>query len=132
LVAHCDTMRSFTTCAQVGETEDMNTRTTRITIETESTVLVRQGRTVVAWCPECRAEVEVVLLSDGNSAAQLLSLGSALIHLSRPDDGQTQVCMPSLLACAQANEVKKFQTIERNLLHAERSLPTEEKDDDAL
>jgi hypothetical protein len=110
----------------------MNTRTTRITIETESTVLVRQGRTVVAWCPECRAEVEVVLLSDGNSAAQLLSLGSALIHLSRPDDGQTQVCMPSLLACAQANEVKKFQTIERNLLHAERSLPTEEKDDDAL
>lgn len=87
------------------------TRTTRITIETESIVLVRQGRTVVTWCPECQAEVEVMLLGDGNSAAQLLdALGSAPLHVWSPNAGNSQVCLPSLVACSQANEVTRIQT----------------------
>jgi hypothetical protein len=89
----------------------MISRTTRITIETESTVLVRQGRTVVAWCPECHAGMT---LGDANSAAQLLRpLGSAPLHVWLPDDGDTQVCLPSLLACCQASKVPKTQTPER-------------------
>jgi protein-S-isoprenylcysteine O-methyltransferase Ste14 len=42
----------------------MITRTTKITIETEGMLAVRQGRTVVAWCPECQAEVEVMRSED--------------------------------------------------------------------
>ena len=109
------------------------TRTTRITIETESTVLMRQGRTVVTWCPECQAEVEVVLLGDGNSAAQQLGpLGSAPLHVWSPNDGNTQVCLPSLVACSQANEVTRIQTPERTLPAPGRSLAQKENDDDAF
>jgi hypothetical protein len=104
----------------------MITRTIRIAFETESTVLVSQGRTVVTWCPACRAEVEVVLLSDGSSATQLLGpLGSAPLHVWVPDDGETRVCLPSLLACGRANEAPKTQTLERSLPDSGRSLSTE-------
>ena len=91
-------------------------RTTRITIETESVLFVRQGRTVVAWCPECQAEVEVMLLGNGQSAAQLLSgLGGVSLHVWTPAEGETQVCLPSLLACGPSNEVTKIHNPERKL-----------------
>lgn len=64
------------------------TRTTRITIETESTVLVRQSR--------------------------------------------TQVCLPSLVACSQANEVTRIQTPERSLPAPGRSPAQKENDDDTF
>jgi len=94
----------------------MMARTTRITIETESVLFVRQGRTVVTWCPECQAQVEVMLLGDGQSAAQLLSgLGGAALHVWTPAEGETQVCLPSLLACGRSNEGTKIQIPERKL-----------------
>ncbi len=91
-------------------------RTTRITIETESVLFVRQGRTVVAWCPECQAEVEVMLVGDRQSAAQLLSgLGGVSLHLWTPAEGETQVCLPSLLGSGRSNEVTKTHNPERSL-----------------
>jgi hypothetical protein len=91
-------------------------RTTRITIETESVLFVRQGRTVVAWCPECQAEVEVMLLGDQQSAAQLTcGLGGAALHVWTPAEGDTQICLPSLLACGRSNEVTKIPNPERRL-----------------
>lgn len=106
--------------------EPMINRTTRITIETESTVLVRQGRTVMTWCPQCEAEVEVMLLGDANSAAQLLSpLGSAPLHVWTPDSGEIQVCLPSLFACSRCNEVTKNPKPERSLPAPGKSLATE-------
>jgi hypothetical protein len=105
--------------------EPMITKT-RITIETESTVLVRQGRTVMTWCPDCQAEVEVLLLSDGSSTAQLLSpLGSAALHVWTSNDGETRVCLPSLLACNRPNDVTRTVTPERTLPAPGRSLTTE-------
>jgi len=111
----------------------MITRTTRITIETESKVLVHQGRTVVTWCVACQAEVEAMLLGDGNSSAQLLRpLQSAPLHVWTPEDGETRLCLPSLLACGHANEVTKPQTIERSLpAYGDRS-PQKENDNDAF
>ena len=50
----------------------MITRTTKITIETDGMLVVRQGRTVVTWCPECNAEVETMLCDDA-FLAQLLA-----------------------------------------------------------
>lgn len=111
-------MRSFdavgTDTAEVKHT--MKGRTTRITIETESTLFVRQGRTVMAWCPECLAEVEVMMLGDEQSAAQLLSgLSGAALHLWTPAEGETQICLPSLLACGRSQEVTAIQIPERRL-----------------
>ena len=91
-------------------------RTTRITIETESVLFARQGRTVVAWCPECKAEVEVMVLGDLQSAAQLLSgLGGVSLHLWTPAEGETQICLPSLLASGRSNEATKLYNPERSL-----------------
>jgi hypothetical protein len=37
-------------------------KTTRITIETETRVIVRRAQATLSWCPGCRAEVEVITL----------------------------------------------------------------------
>ena len=96
-------------------------RTTRITIETESVLLVRQGRTVVMWCPDCQADVEVMLLGDEQSAAQLLSgLVGAALHVWTPAEGETRICLPSLLACGASSEVTKIHNPERELPDSRR------------
>ena len=40
----------------------MVVKTTRITIETESLLVVRRGKTIVTWCPACCAEAEAMTL----------------------------------------------------------------------
>ena len=47
----------------------MVVKTTRITIETESLLVVRKGKTVVTWCPACCAKVEAMLL-EGESLGE--------------------------------------------------------------
>lgn len=67
-----------------------------------------------------------MLLGDGTSAAQLFGpLASAPLHVWSPNNGDTQVCLPSLLACSQSDAVTQTQTSERSLPDPERSLPTE-------
>jgi|SRR5215831_2099746 len=91
------------------------TRTTRITIETESVLVVRRGRTVLRWCPECQTEVEVMLLADEQSGAPLLSgLSGAALHVWTAEGG-TQICLPSLIASGRSNEVRTIQTSGRKL-----------------
>ncbi len=74
----------------------MAVRTTKITIETEGFLIVRQARTIVAWCPGCQAEVEVVSL-DKDSAQVLGGLQTGTLHVWKPSEGPAQVCLPSLL-----------------------------------
>lgn len=93
----------------------MITRTTKITIETGSMLVVRQSRTVVTWCPHCRAEVEV-MESDDTSITQLLGgLRAGLVHIWRPIGSSTQICLPSLLQLSQASEVQQINDPERTL-----------------
>ncbi len=40
----------------------MVVKTTRITIETESLLIVRRGKTMVTWCPVCGADAEMMTL----------------------------------------------------------------------
>ena len=73
----------------------MVVRTTKITIETEGLLVIRQARTVVSWCPGCEAEVDVVLL--GEDTAQLLSgLPTGPLHIWSPPEGPVRICLPSL------------------------------------
>jgi len=84
--------------------EAMAVRTTKITIETEGLLVIRQARTVVTWCPGCQAEVDVVLL--GEDTAQLLNgLPTGPLHIWGPPEGPVRICLPSLMQPPQPNDV---------------------------
>ncbi len=93
----------------------MITRTTKITIETDGMLVVRQGRTVVTWCPECNAEVETMLCDDAFLAQLLAGIHAGSLHVWRPADSTTQVCLPSLLQFSQSSEVHQPHILERRL-----------------
>jgi hypothetical protein len=95
--------------------EAMITRTTKITIETESMLVVRQGRTVVTWCPKCQAEVEVMLCEDTSVAQLLGGIRAGSLHVCRPAGSSTQICLPSLLQLSQPSEVQQVHIPERTL-----------------
>jgi hypothetical protein len=72
-------------------------KTTRITIETEALMIVHRGRTVVTWCPKCKAEVEAMLLDVDTAAAELLrGLPGGTPHIWTTREGKVQLCLPSL------------------------------------
>ena len=78
-------------------------RTTRITIETESLMVVRRAKAVVAWCPECHAEADMITLtqdsfSEPATAAQVQRwLGISSLHLWQSAEGAVQICATSFL-----------------------------------
>jgi hypothetical protein len=80
-------------------------KTTRITVETETFVLVRDARATLSWCPDCRAEVEVVTLNadslvEPTTATQIRQWqATGKLHLSQPACGPAQICVSSLLQC---------------------------------
>ena len=102
----------------------MAVRRTKITIETEGLLVVRQARTVTTWCPGCQAEVEVMLLHEDDQAVQLLSgLPTGTLHLWTPPEGPTQICLPSLIRRSKPDNPQQIKS------PSERS-PTKEKDND--
>jgi hypothetical protein len=80
-------------------------KTTRITVETETLVIVRHAKAAMSWCPGCRAEVDVVTLDSDSliepaTAAQIREwLATGKLHLSQPANGPIQICVSSLLQC---------------------------------
>jgi hypothetical protein len=94
----------------------MVVRRTKITIETENLLVVRQGRTAVTWCIGCQAEVEVMLLDDDTAVAQLLrGLPAGTVHIWNPPEGPVQICLPSLLRHSNPNDPQQIQFPERTL-----------------
>lgn len=94
----------------------MAVRTTKITIETEGLLVARQARTVVTWCPGCQAEVEVMLLDENDSVAQLLAgLPGGTVHLWTLPGSLTQICLPSLLQRSNPNDTQPIQIAGRTL-----------------
>ena len=61
----------------------MITKTTKITIETEGMLVVRQGRTVMAWCSECHAEVEAMLCEETSVVQLLGGIHAGSLHVCR-------------------------------------------------
>ena len=80
-------------------------KTTRITVETETFVIVRDARAAMSWCPGCHAEVDVVTFDAGSlaepaTAAQIRQWqATGKLHLSQPANGPPQICVSSLLQC---------------------------------
>ena len=83
----------------------MAVRTTRITIQTESLLVAYTGRTVGAWCPECRAEVQALVVVDECSAPQLRALVGA--HVWNAQAGFTLICLPSLSHGSRSGDLQK-------------------------
>ena len=79
-------------------------RQTKITLETESLMIVRGRNSTRAWCPVCGAEVEMVaiesvgVMTNLNQMALETWLNSGALHRSRSADGSEQICLNSLLA----------------------------------
>lgn len=83
---------------------------TKITIETNS-LLILQGRVFRrAWCPQCAAEGEMIALETAGVISKLERpvledwLNSGKLHRSQTADGSGLICLNSVLALVQNKE----------------------------
>jgi hypothetical protein len=88
-------------------------KTTKITIETESLLVVRRGKTIVTWCPVCCTESEAMTLEDdgiGDIPSTLIGdwLAAAKLHSWSPDGGPDLICLKSLLECFESEDARKL------------------------
>ena len=80
---------------------------TKITIETDSLLILRGGSSTRAWCPQCGADAEMITLESVGVVSNLNRpdleawLNSGELHRSRAADGSVLVCLNSLLARVQ-------------------------------
>ena len=80
---------------------------TRITVETDSLLILRGRTSRRAWCPRCEAEVEMVAMKETgvmtnlDQAALEEWLSSEDLHRLRSTDGSALICLNSLLARVQ-------------------------------
>jgi hypothetical protein len=80
---------------------------TRITIETDSLLILRGRSSVRAWCSRCAAEVEMIALEDMGVISNLERpeleewLNSGELHRLQAADGTALTCLNSLLARVQ-------------------------------
>jgi hypothetical protein len=101
--------------AQVQEPEQpLTPKTTRITVETETLIVIRRAKTVSAWCPGCRAEVDVVALKNDSLAEPALAaqirewLDRHKLHVCGIADGPAQICLTSLFRCFELEAAERF------------------------
>jgi len=87
------------------------TKQTRITIETDSLLVVRGAASLRRWCPECAAEGEVIPF-DGIGVISNLTLSEVqawleceAIHHSQGPDGTRLICLNSLLRRLQKSKI---------------------------
>jgi len=77
---------------------------TKITIESDSLLILRGQSSTRAWCPQCAANVEMFALENVGVISNLdwtaleAWLNSGELHRSKADDGSALVCLNSLLA----------------------------------
>ena len=94
----------------------MVVKTTRITIETESLLVVHRGKTIVTWCPVCCAEAEAMTLEGDSLGEDIPSpllrdwLAAGKLHLWSPDGGPAQICLTSLLRCFESEDARRLPT----------------------
>lgn len=82
-------------------------RQTRITIETDSLLILHGRSSLRAWCSVCAAEVESIamertgVISNLDQAALEEWLNSRELHRLETTDGSAQICLNSLVALVQ-------------------------------
>jgi hypothetical protein len=92
----------------------MVVKTTRITIETESLLVVRRGKTIAIWCPVCCAEAEAMTLEDDSLGQEIPStllkdwLAAGKVHLCSPNGGPARICLTSLARCFESEDDRRL------------------------
>ena len=80
---------------------------TKITIETDSLLVLRGRKALRARCPQCAAESEMIpfgsigVISNLTPAEVEIWLESEAIHRSQATDGTSMICLNSLLKRVQ-------------------------------
>ena len=80
---------------------------TKITIETDSLLVLRGRRSRRAWCPRCGAESEMIPLDNLGVISNLLSveveawIRSEDLHHAWAADGAPMICLNSMLKRVQ-------------------------------
>jgi hypothetical protein len=80
---------------------------TRITVETDSLLILRGRSSLRAWCSRCAAEVEMIALEETGVVSNLERpeleewLNSGELHRLQAGDGSKLICLNSLLARVQ-------------------------------
>ena len=76
---------------------------TKITIETDSLLVLRGRRSLRAWCPECGTDTEMIPLDDIGVISNLQPrevvawIQSEDLHHTRAADGASLICLNSML-----------------------------------
>jgi hypothetical protein len=84
---------------------------TKITIETESLLILRGRTSRRTWCSQCVAEVEVIALEEVGVISNLDRsafeqwVNSPELHRSETPTGSTLICLNSLLARVQKTKI---------------------------
>ncbi len=79
----------------------------KITIETDSLLIVRGQNSKRAWCPLCAADAEMIALENAGVVSNLDRpalgewLNSGELHRSQAADGTALICLNSLVARMQ-------------------------------
>ena len=80
---------------------------TRITIETDSLLVLKGRNSLRAWCPQCHAESELIALEGVGVISNLDAtevdawMESEELHRFQSADGTAQICLNSLLKRVQ-------------------------------
>jgi hypothetical protein len=83
---------------------------TKITIETDSLLVLRGRRSLRAWCPECGAEGEMIRLDEVGVISNLPPpevkawIQSEDLHHSEAADGAHLICLNSMLKRVRKTE----------------------------
>jgi hypothetical protein len=80
---------------------------TKVTIESDSLLIVQGRSSTHAWCPQCGANAEMLAMENIGVVSNLdrpaleAWLNSGELHRSKAADGSPMVCLNSLLARVQ-------------------------------
>jgi len=87
-------------------------RRTKITIETESLMVLHGHSSKRSWCPQCAALQEMIALDDMGVISNLDRtevedwLNSGKLHRLQAPDGSALICLNSLLARVQSTKAR--------------------------
>jgi len=85
---------------------------TKITMETDSLLILRGRNSNRAWCPQCSAEAEMIALENVGVISNLDRsaveewLNSGELHRSKLPGGSALICLNSLLARVQNTKAR--------------------------
>jgi hypothetical protein len=87
-----------------GQKAGAMAKQTKITIETDSLLILRNRNSQRGWCPRCASEGEMIPLDNASVVSNLERhaleewLNSPDLHRSQAVDGSVVICLNSLLA----------------------------------